>query len=319
MNTLDVSIIIVNWNTRDMLRGCLSSLYEQTRVVSYEVIVVDNASTDGSAAMVREDFPQVRLVTNPQNRGFAAANNQAIAIAQGRYVLLLNSDTVVLSDAISKTVAFADGHPEVAVVGCRVLNPDRTLQATCFMYPSVLNMLLSSSYLYKLFPQNRFFGRERMTWWDNNDIREVEVIRGCYMLVRAEAIYQVGMLDEQFFMYGEETDWCYRFHKAGWKIMFTPDAEIIHFGGASSRQVKPQMRLQLSRSILLFIKKNRGFLSYQLGRLLVFCFFFVRIPYWLVRGCFRRDATDISWQMAHTYLLACWSVIANGARRARRA
>jgi len=168
MNSPDVSIVIVNWNTREILRDCLRSVYENAGPVDLHVIVVDNASTDGSVEMVKSEFEKVQLIANSENRGFAAANNQGMAVATGRYVLLLNSDTVVLDGAIAKTVAFADVHPEAAVVGCRVLNPDRSLQRTCFMYPSVLNLLLAATYLNKLFPRSRFFGRERMTWWDRD-------------------------------------------------------------------------------------------------------------------------------------------------------
>ena len=233
---MDVSVIIVNWNTKELLRDCLSSVYEHAGDIDYEIIVIDNASTDGSAEMVKNDFQQVILIDNSCNRGFAAANNQGMAVAKGRYVLLLNSDTVVLNNVIVDTVRFADENPQIAVTGCRVLNPDLSLQRTCFMFPSVLNMLLSSTYLYKLFPKNRFFGREQMTWWDRNDVRQVDVVTGCFMLVRREAIEQVGTMDEQFFMYGEETDWCYRFRKKGWKVMFAPIGQIIHFGGQSTAQ-----------------------------------------------------------------------------------
>ena len=200
---MDVSVIIVNWNTCDVLRDCLASVYANTKNIAFEVIVVDNASSDGSVDMIRSEFPHVKLIANSGNRGFAGANNQAIAVANGRYVLLLNSDTLILDNAIFKTVAFADTHPEAAVVGCKVLNPDRTLQRTCFMYPSILNMFLSATYLYKLFPRSKFFGRERMSWWDRNDTREVDVVTGCFMLVRRGAIEQVGLMDERFFVYGE--------------------------------------------------------------------------------------------------------------------
>ena len=159
---MDVSIVIVNWNTKDLLRDCLKSIGENTREVDYEIVVVDNNSTDGSAQMVKDEFEHVLLISNSENRGFAAANNQAVKIAKGRYILLLNSDTIVLDQAIEKTVVFADKHPDTAVTGCRVLNPDGTLQKTCFMFPSILNMFLAGIYLYKLFPKSTFFGRERM-------------------------------------------------------------------------------------------------------------------------------------------------------------
>jgi hypothetical protein len=281
-----VSIIIVNWNTKELLQNCLTSVYKQAGSVNYEVIVIDNGSTDGSPEMVSNDFPQVILVRNLENKGFAAANNQGITIAKGRYVLLLNSDTVILNSALSKTVAFADAHLEAAVVGCRVLNPDRTLQPTCFMFPSLLNTFLSSTYLYKLFPKSRFFGRERMTWWDRGDTREVDVVTGCFMLVRREAIEQVGLMDERFFMYGEETDWCYRFKKAGWRVVFAPVAEIVHLGGQSTSQRSGEMIVELRLNILNFIRKHQGYLTYIIARLLTIFFFGIRIPFWFLIGLF---------------------------------
>lgn len=298
---MDVSIIIVNYNTNDVLRDCLDSIYEQTQNVRFEVIVIDNASSDDSAKMIKNCFSQVVLIENYENRGFAAANNQGIEIAKGRYLLLLNSDTVVLDNAITKTVEFADSHKEAGIVGCRVLNPDRSIQPTCFMFPSLLNAFLLASYLNNLFPRNRFFGRERMTWWDRKDEHEVDVVTGCFMLVRREAINRVGLMDEQFFMYGEEGDWCYRFKQANWKVMFAPVGEIIHLRGRSSEQAKPKMVLQLRASVLLFFKKHRRRLSYRLACLLISLFFLFRIPYWLGRAIFIHSARNLNWQMASAY------------------
>lgn len=306
---MDISVIIVSWNTRDILRDCLASVYAQTTGAEYEAIVVDNASSDGSAAMVKAEFPQVILIENTENKGFAAANNQGIQIAKGRYVLLLNSDTIVLDGAIQKTLQFAEQRPDAAVVGCRVLNPDRTLQPTCFMFPSLLNLCLSSTYLYKIFPKNRFFGRERMTWWNRSDVRPVDVVTGCFMLVRREAIEQVGMMDEAYFMYAEETDWCWRFKKAGWQNLFFPDAQIIHLGGQSSKQVRVAMTIQLRRAILQFMKKNRGPVQYYIGSFLVVLFFLLRIPYWLAVSLIpeqRQRALDMAkayWQGSHAVLM----------------
>ncbi len=302
MKRYDLSIIIVNWNTRELLRDCLASVYEQTWPVGLEVIVVDNASSDGSVEMLEAQFPQVTVIANDTNVGFAAANNQGMEIARGRYVLLLNSDTVVLDGAIDKALAYAQRHPEAAVVGCRVLNADRTLQNTCFMYPSVLNMTLAASYLYKLFPRSRFFGRERMTWWPRDDEREVDVVTGCFMMVRREAIEQVGMFDTNYFVYGEETDWCYRFKAAGWKVLFTPEAEIIHLGGASSRKIRPAMILQLRASVLYFMKKHRGRAAYLAALALTALFFAVRAPYWLLRGLLPTANRHLDLQTARTYV-----------------
>jgi GT2 family glycosyltransferase len=298
---LDVSILIVSWNTRDILLDCLRSVYAQTRNSRFEVIVVDNASSDGSADMVRRDFPQATLIVNPDNKGFAAANNQGIDIAKGRYVLLLNSDTVVLDGAVDRTIIFADAHPEAGVVGCRVLNSDRALQRSCFMFPSVTNLLIEAAYLDRLFPKSRLFGREYMTWWDAADSRAVESITGCFMLVRREAIDRVGKLDEGYFMYCEEADWCYRFGKTGWKVVYTPEAQIIHLGGGSSSRIRLPMRLQLRSGILLFIRKHRSLLSYVLACAVVSLFFGSRVPFWLVKAGLSRRTRVADWQTARAY------------------
>ncbi len=277
---MDVSVVIVNWNTRDILRDCLRTIYDQTRRVSFEVIVVDNASQDGSPDMVRAEFPQAQLVANVANVGYAAANNQGIRIAQGRYVLVLNSDTLILDRAIDKMVDFADAHPQAGVLGCRVRNRDGTLQPTCFMFPSALNSLLSALYLNKLFPRSRFFGREAMTWWDRNDIREVQVVTGCFLFLRREALEAVGYMDERFFMYAEETDWCYRFRQMGWQVLFTPAAEIIHLGGQSTAQRSAEMLVQLRLSILKFVRKNQGPAAWVVVCLNTILFLALRVPVW---------------------------------------
>jgi GT2 family glycosyltransferase len=249
--------------------------------------------------MVRQFFPQVRLIQNQKNVGFARANNQAISQACGRYILLLNSDTVILDNAITRTVRYLDEHCDIGIMGCRVLNPDRTLQRTCFQYPSLLNMLLSTTYLYKIFPKSKFLGRERMTWWDRCDERPVDVVTGCYMLVRKAVVEQIGMLDETYFMYGEETDWCYRAKMRGWKVGFAPVGQIIHLGGASSKQIKPEMVLQLRGSILKFIQKNKGVIPYMIACVLTSLFFLIRVPYWFFYGLIHRGH---SFRTCQTYL-----------------
>jgi len=295
---MDVSIIIVNWNTCDVLRNCLVSIYENTKDIEFEVIVIDNMSSDNSVSMIKATFPQVKLIENSENRGFATANNQAITAAKGRYILLLNSDTVILDNAISKTIRFADNHPEAAVAGCRVLNPDRTLQPTCFAFPSVLNLFLWTTCLSRLFPKNRFLGREHMMWWNRDNVKEVDVVTGCFMLIRHAAIEATGLLDERYFIYGEETDWCYRFKQAGWKIMFTPDADIIHLGGASTIQVSLKMTLEYINSMLFFFKKHKSRLSYTLACLLLSICLFSRVPFWLVRAACSKKVRTTSMQRA---------------------
>jgi GT2 family glycosyltransferase len=298
---MDVSVVIVNWNTRNILRDCLRSVFDQTQDIMFEVIVVDNASSDGSTTMVKSEFSQVILIENKKNRGFAAANNQGILISRGRYCLLLNSDTIVLEGAVQKTLRFADCHPQAAVVGCCVLNKDLTLQPTGFMFPSILNLLLSMTFLSKIFPHSRFFGREQMGWWKRDDIRPVEVITGCFMFVRREAIDQVGSMDEVFFMYAEEADWCRRFRDGGWTNLFMPGAEIIHLGGQSTKQIRPQMTLQLRAGVLQFIRKHDGVIHYYLACFLTSLWFTLRIPYWILMSIVDASNRRGRFEMAQTY------------------
>jgi len=311
MNT-DVSIIIVSWNTRKILYDCLASVYAQTRGVRFEVIVVDNASADGTSEMLQSTFPQVTVIANDVNRGFAAANNQGIAVAGGRYILLLNSDTILLNDAVGMTAAFADAHHDAAVVGCSVLNRDHTRQPSCFMFHSVLNMFLAAAYLYKLFPRSRFFGRQSMSWWDAADAREVDCLNGCFMLVRRKGIEEVGDMDERFFMYGEETDWCYRFKQAGWKIMFSPEGRIIHLGGQSTVQKAGEMTVRLRLSILQFIGKHYTRLEFYMACLLTVIFLGVRLPVWCLIGLLSPPRRKGSFTQCSAYWRGIREVLFNG-------
>lgn len=308
---LDVSIIVVAWNVRDLLYKCLKSIYDQTKNIVFEVIYVDNASEDGSVEMVRKEFSEVKIIENKENEGFVKANNKGIEIAEGRYVLLLNSDTVILDNAIAKTVLFADAHPEAGRVGCRVLQPDGTLQRHCFMCPSILNMLLSVTYLYKVFPRSKFFARETMTWWDFDDVREVEAISGCFSLVRREAIEEVGLMDDSYFVYGDDIDWCYRFKKMGWKMMFTPEAEVIHCNGQTTKKMPEKFLLQLFGSRLMFMKKHGGKLTFLLVCLLMAWSLFVRVPYWLCLAILRKNRRTESIQIAKTYVIGSFYCVVN--------
>lgn len=294
---MDVSVVIVNWNACDVLADCLRSIREQTPSIACEVIVIDNASTDGSVEMVRRDFPDVHLIANEDNLGFAAANNQGMRAAQGRYVLLLNPDTVILDRAIEKNVAFADARSDAGVVGVKTLRGDRRLTRNCFQYSGLLNLAIATSGLNKAFPTHRFWSRERYGWWDYNSIRTVDVVAGCYMLVRKEVIDSVGGMDEQFFMYGEEMDWCRRITRAGWKIYFQPDACIIHYGGLSAAQNPNSMQMEQRKSYLYYFRKHYGRLSVLLARSILLGGGTFRLAYWsgrwfVSRGDSRRRAAD---------------------------
>lgn len=254
---MDLSIIVVNWNTRDMTCACLASVMAGLGDLAAELIVIDNASDDGSADAIAAAFPASILIRNAENRGFAAANNQGFAIARGRHVLLLNSDTLVHGTVLADSVAWLDAQPEAGAMGCRVLNTDGTVQLTCSMYPSVLNQLLQATGLWKL-RRPRFFGRYLMTGWARDSTREVEVISGCYLLVRRRVIETVGGLDEAFFFFGEETDWCRRIRAAGWRLVFAPVGEITHHGSVSARKLDHRRDVLLTQAKVRLHRKHGG-------------------------------------------------------------
>lgn len=288
---IDVSVVVVSWNTRDILRGCLRSIFEQTREVSFEVFVVDNNSHDGSAEMVRAEFPTIKLIANAENRGFAAGCNQGMREASGRYTLLLNPDTIVLDDAISRCVEYADLHADVGVVGCQVLEDENRIQRTGFSFPSPLNMFFGLSGLSRMFPRSRLFGRPQLSWWDRTSEQEVDVVAGMFMLVRREAIVKVGLMDEAYFVYAEEADWCYRFAKAGWKRVFTPCARIIHLEGGdkSTSQVSIKMFVQLQKSLMIYYRKNLGLAAWSMAKAIYVLSNSVRMVAWFVLSVINRD------------------------------
>ena len=252
---MQLSIVIVNYNARDLLRNCLLSIFKQTQRIRFEVFVIDNASVDGSREMLAREFPEVRAILNTANRGFAAANNQAIKIARGECLLLLNPDTVILNGAIATTLAFLEQHPEAGIVGCKLLNPDGTLQPSCRSFPSVWNIFTESFFLYKLFKHSKLFGQYYMSHFDHNTLREVDVVMGAFMLIRREVFEKIGLLDEDYFMYAEETDFCYRAHRAGFKTFFCPEGAIVHIGGGSTT-FNRKLFEQLHATSLLFLKKH---------------------------------------------------------------
>ena len=261
-----LSIVLVNWNTRDLLTQCLESLIGDHEIMirghgwqsadqadsGTDVLVVDNASSDGSAAMVQDRFPWVQLIENKDNVGFATASNQGIRYTQGRYVLLLNSDTQVRPGALDALVGFMEVTPQAGATGPRLLNADGSLQPSCHPLPT------PGREFWRLFFLDRIWRRATypMHRWDATAPRQVDVIQGACLLLRRDALTQVGLLDEQYFMYSEEVDLCFRLAQAGWERWWVPGAEVIHFGGQSTRQMAEAMYLQLYRSKVQFYRKH---------------------------------------------------------------
>lgn len=261
--TPEVSVIIVNWNTRDLLRDCLRSVFDQTRA-ALEVIVIDNASSDRSAEMVAAEFPDVVLIANDDNRGFAGANNQGLEAARGAHVLLLNPDTIVLDGAIDTMLAWLAAHPDVGCVGCQVLEGPGIIQRTCFADPTPFHQAVVELGLMRLARQVPVFGRPWYLDWDRTTQRDVDVVSGMFMLVPRRVLETVGLLDDAFFIYGEEADWCRRIRAAGWRCVFVPAARIIHLDGGSksTAQIKSRMHVQMQKSHLIYARKHHGAAGY---------------------------------------------------------
>lgn len=260
-----ISIIIVSWNTAWFLENCLASIQANPPTSPFENWVVDNASTDDSPRMVRERFPQVHLVENRENVGFARANNLAIQRCIGKYVLLLNPDTLVASGALQALVDFLDKHPEAGAAGARILNPDGSLQISSHPQPSLSREFWRLFHLDALSP----YAVYPLTKWETSQPQEVDVLMGACLLLRKEVLDQVGFLDEDYFIYSEEVDLCYRIQRAGWRIYWVPQAEVVHFGGQSTRQVPTEMFLNLYHSNIKYFRKHYGWSAAQIYKLIL--------------------------------------------------
>lgn len=277
---MDLSIIIVSRNTGEMLRRCLASLSAGTGGLACEVVVVDNASRDGSPEVVRTEFPRALLIANDTNAGFGRACNQGMARTTGEYILLLNADTQVVGTAIPTMVAFMRAHAEVGALGCRLLNADGSFQASCRRFPTLRTEVWERTGLSRLFPRSPLFAAYRMAGADFGQAQEVDQLMGACLLLRRAALEAVGPMDEGFFLYYEEVDLCFRLKQAGWKIYYLPEAQVIHHGGQSSQQELGPALVALTRSTERFFAKHYGCAAALLLRLLTIVEMGWRLPYW---------------------------------------
>jgi GT2 family glycosyltransferase len=302
--TFDVSVCIVSWNVKDLLRDCLNSLKAQAGNVRYETIVVDNASSDGSAEMVQREFPWVKLVDPKDNLGFGRANNLAYRHSTGRWVLLLNPDTVVLDRAIEKLVQFADRHPEAGAVGGRTLKRDGVSleRSCCWGSPGLWPLFCKGLGLHIIFKNSPIFNREAMDYWQRDSVREVGVITGCCLMIRRDVYEQTGGFDDHFFMYAEETDLCWRIRKTGGRLVFCPEAQIIHLVGESAKKATSNRLFHINRALLKLFRKHYGKGYMLLANLLMCVFYAVRVPLMKmavllgIGGDELRDKTRAYWQ-----------------------
>jgi N-acetylglucosaminyl-diphospho-decaprenol L-rhamnosyltransferase len=252
-----LTVIIVNWNVRELLRACLRSVLSQLGEAG-EVVVVDNASGDGSADMLRAEFPQVRLMANAQNVGFGAANNQALVESDAPFVLFLNPDTEVRPEAIGRLLAFMQDRPRVACAGPRLLNPDGSTQSSRRAFPGVATAFVESTILQRWFGGLKALARFYRAAQADNQPQPVDWLVGACLLMRRSALDQVGFFDERFFMYSEEMDLCYRLRQAGWEVWYVPAAEVVHHEAASSSQDLFRRNVNFHESRYRFFRKHHG-------------------------------------------------------------
>jgi GT2 family glycosyltransferase len=285
----DLTVIVVNWNVGRLVKGCLQSLYRLTGQVSFEVFVVDNCSREGDLDEVVLTFPQVNYVFLKKNLGFAKANNVAIKLARGAFTALLNPDTYLLNNAFDLMVSYLRMHPAVGAIGPKLRTPDGGIQFdAAHNLPTLITEFSQQFFLNKLFPKSLLGGTYYIGWWDHQDARDVGALCGACMVVRSEVIKSVGPLDEDFFLYWEDVDWCYRIGRAGWLVTYQPEAEVRHLGGRSFAQDSAASRQASFKSCVHFFRKHYGLAAALGARALIFCGGILRIFLWLALSMVRR-------------------------------
>lgn len=268
---MDISFVIVNWNTRDLLRDCLQSIGKTVSGPEYEIIVVDNASSDGSVEMLAAEYPTVQVIANKENRGFGRANNQGFAVMRGKYALLINTDAVLTEGAVQKMWSFAEAHPEAAIICGQLLNADGSRQNSIASFPTLLTLAANTSLLEYLFP-----GRYPSKRYDHREPLEVDSAIGACMMVRKKALDDVGFFDDRYFFFFEETDLAYAVKQAGWKIFQVPDALIYHLQGQSIGH-NARSRIEFYRSRYQFLRKWYGGAYYRAAQGIIFLRLLVNI------------------------------------------
>jgi len=261
---MDLSIIIVNYNGRDLLGRCLASIYSQPWRLKFETIVVDNGSTDGSEELLATEFPHVVAILNEDNTGFAAANNQGIFRSTGTHLLLLNSDTEIVGDALEQSLLFLRGKPDAGIVGCKLVFPNEKLQQSAYSFPGIWNLVCEMLNLHRFFPGSRFFGRYYLSYHDYESPAKVDWVSGAFFLLDRRVIERIGVLDEQFFMYSEEMDFCLRAARAGFETWYTPSAKIIHHWLTVEKVTVRGVAWVLQSQLLYFEKHFSGYRRFMM-------------------------------------------------------
>jgi GT2 family glycosyltransferase len=288
---MDLSIIIVNYNTKKLTIECIESIYKAANdYYEFEIFVVDNASSDGSAEAIKSHFPHVHFIGNAENVGFAKANNQAILLSKGKYVLLLNSDTIIEKNTISDMICFMDVCPDAGASGCKVELPTGELDKACHRgFPTPMASFYYLTGLSKRYPQNPRYTGYHMSHLEMNEIHEIDCLVGAFMLVRREAINEIGLLDETYFMYGEDIDWCYRIKHAGWKIYYNPHVKITHYKGASSRKKPLKIVYEFHRAMYIFHRNHFSKKYHFFVNWIVYCSISIKLLFSVISNYFKRS------------------------------
>lgn len=312
MSRCDLSIVIISWNVRELLRRCLDSIQESLRGekgkgLLVETIVFDNGSADGSADMVREDFPWVHLMESEVNLGFTKGNNLAIGQSEGRYILLLNPDTEVVGDALGTMMAYMESHPRAGALGPQLMNPDGTTQSSRRRFPTMATAFLESTVLQPWFQGSGILKRYYLLDRPDDETQPVDWVVGAALLIRREALHQVSPLDEEFFMYSEELEWCYRLKAQGWEVVYLPTAQVVHQEGRSSEQVLAARHIHFQRSKVLFFKKYYGWRGEVLRWFILSTYLYLLVLEgfkWLVghKRPLRRERVAAYWQVLRSGL-----------------
>jgi GT2 family glycosyltransferase len=281
---MDISVVIVGWNAKHYLELCLDSLAAAPPRRSMEIIVVDNASADGTAEMIEARFPYVKLIRSSENLGFAKGNNVGIRHCRGRYIALVNPDVIVFPGCLDALSDFLDQNPKVGNVGPRVLNPDMSMQSTCRRSPTLWNNFCSATGLATKFKKSRIFAGEHMFYFAHDRTLPVDVLVGCFSMIRREAFNDVGLLDEDLFMYGDDVDWCRRCWKAGWQVVFFPGAKAIHDRGKITAPYPVRFAVAQQKSVLHYWRKHHSFWGVMGIRTIIFFHHVARYGFATIAG-----------------------------------
>ena len=302
-----LSIIIVTWNAKRYALECLESLHPPGSILTAEVIVVDNGSSDGTPEAIRSQFPKVELIENESNFGFARANNIGLAVSRGKYVCLVNSDVVIPPGCFEKIVEFMERNPDIGVLGPKMRSPGGGIGASVMRLPTVWNTLCCALGFHKIFSRSKLLGGFEMEGYPYDAIDDVEVLTGWFWMVSRVALRQVGGLDERFFMYGEDIDWCHRFCAAGWRVVFYPDAEALHYGAASSGQAPARFYIEMRRANLQYFRKYHSWLAVAGYQLAIWVHELVRVAgYSILYGCSRRLRPGAAFKVGRSVSCIRW-------------